>query len=186
MIKGKYLLIITIITLSSISLLGCGANSETIKVLEEQEVKNEIQYETFSPSLTTSQLEKYQEYADTENEQLLNELSPMDIFKYYYHAFKENEYRTLYGLYIKGEAYGTPSWREFSESIEEKDILQMVLLNRLEDNIKSLAQIKYDDKTSYIQINFKEGNDLTRNEQWNFKLIKNSQGIWKLEWLPLK
>lgn len=186
MIKYKNLLIIILIALSSFSFLGCEATSESVKILEEEQVKNEIEYESLNPSLSSHQLKKYQEYADTENEQLLKDLSPMDVFKYYYHAFKIKDHKTLYRLYIKGEAYGTPSEKEFLESMKNKKILQMVLLKRLEYNIKSLAQIKYDDKTSYIQVNYKKDNDLTKSEQWNFKLIKNSNDIWKLEWLPLK
>ncbi len=186
MIKYKNLFIIILITLSSFSLLGCAPTSESIKILEEEQVNNEVEYESLNPSLTSNQLEEFQEYAETENEQLLIDLSPMDIFKYYYHAFKINDYKVLYGLYIKGEAYGTPSEREFLENLKNKDILQMVLLKRLEYNIKSLAQIKYDEKTSYIQVKFKEDNELTKSEQWNFKLIKNNNNIWKLEWLPLK
>ena len=53
--------------------------------------------------MTDYQLKIYEEYADTENEQLLEDLSPMDIFKLFYHAFKINDYENLYGLYIKGE-----------------------------------------------------------------------------------
>src|SRR5690554_2913900 len=171
--------------MNSFSFLGCEASSESVKILEEEQVKNEVEYETLNPSLTSHQLDKYQDYANSESEQLLKGLSPMDIFKYYYNAFKTNDYKTLYGLYIKGEAYGTPSWKEFSKNIEDKEIIQMELLKRLEYNIQSLAQIKYDDKTSYIQVNFKMDNDLTKSGNWNFKLIKNNEEIWKLDWLPL-
>lgn len=185
MIKKKYLSALSLIILSSFLLVGCTASTKSLKILKEEEIKNEVEYESRNFNLTDYQLKIYEEYADTENEQLLEDLSPMDIFKLFYHAFKINDYENLYGLYIKGEKYGTPSRKDFLESIEKKDIMKLSLLRCLEYNIKKLAQIKYDKNTSYIQVNFKEDNKLTKRENWNFKLIKNSYGIWKLEWLPL-
>ena len=60
--------------------------------------------------------------------------------------------------------------------------MKLSLLRCLEYNIKIWPN-KISKNTSYIQVNFKEDNKLTK-ENWNFKLIKNSYGIWKLEWLP--
>ena len=174
----------------SFSLMGCKiglkGNSKSVKILAQEQVKNELEYEVIDISLTDAEFKKYQDYAKSENEQLLKDLTPMDIFKFYYHAFKTDDYKAMYGFYIKGEAYGTPNWKDFSDDMKNKEIIQMVLLKKLEYNIKSLAQIKYDDKTSYIQVNFKKDHDLMKNTDWNFKLIKNSQDIWKMQWLPLQ
>lgn len=184
MIKKKYLFALTLIILGSFLLIGCGVSNKSLKILKEEQIENEVEYISNNFDLTEYQLKIYEDYADTENEQLLEDLMPMDIFKFFYHAFKINDYENLYSLYIKGEKYGTPARKDFLENIEKKDILKMSLLRSLEYNIKNFAQIKYDKNTSYIQVNFKEDNKLTKNEKWNFKLIKNSYGIWKLEWLP--
>lgn len=168
------------------AIVGCQNSPQPVKILEEDQVKNEVAITTQDISLSNRELENFQKYSETENEQLLKDLTPLEIFKYYYHAFSVNDQQTLYNLYIKGEAYGTPNRKEFLEEMEKKDIAQLQLLNNFQYSIENFAQINYDDKTSYIQVNFKEDSEVNKSQPWNFKLIKNSQDIWKVDWVPLE
>ncbi len=165
---------------------GCKNSPQPVKILDEDQVKNEVEFQIKDILLSDEQFKGFQKYASTGNEQLLKGLAPMEIFQYYYYAFKTQNTKTLYELYIKGDAYGTPSWREFEEKLKEKDVTHLVMLEKLQEKIENFSQIKYDDKTSYIQVNFKEDSKGTKEPSWNFKLLKNSQGVWKVDWIPFE
>lgn len=167
-------------------LMGCENTPKSVKILKDNQVKNEVAVTTQDISLSNRELENFQKYSETENEQLLKDLSPLEVFKYYYHAFRVNDQQTLYNLYIKGDAYGAPSRKDFLKEMGKKEIEQLQALGKFQYHIKDFAQINYDDKTSYIQINFEEGSEVAKSQPWNFKLIKNSQDIWKVDWVPLE
>ncbi|MCR1898786.1 hypothetical protein NSA47_07290 [Irregularibacter muris] len=167
---------------------GCQMIDNPVKILKNDEIKNTTELETRDISLTHGQLEIYEKYAKTGDEQLLKQLTPLEIFKCYIHAYEIHDYNTLYGFYIKGEVYGTPKKKDFLGDMdgEKMDKENLLLIKELKENIKKLSQIRYDDDTAYIQITLKESNEISRDLVWNFKLLKNQQDIWKVDWLPIK
>ncbi|SJZ76698.1 hypothetical protein [Garciella nitratireducens] len=183
----NFLIILIILLLSIFIIVGCTNSSSSVKILEkDNDVQNHVEFQTKDISLSNEQFKNFEQYANTGNEQLLKNLTPMEIFQYYYYAFQIEDMKTLYGLYVKGDIYGTPNWKEFQQKINQTDMNYLIELRDLQERIESFSQIKYDDKTSYIQINFKEDRNGKKESSWNFKLLKNSQGIWKMDWIPFE
>lgn len=179
-------LIMTLLISTCFLFSACKAEFEAVKILPEKQVINQIESESKVLSLTEEELRKYENYLVTKHEEVLQSLTPMEVFKFYYHAYKSEDYETMYDFYVKEDANEKVSLESFLESVENKNIAALVMLKRLEYNIESLTQVKYDDTTSYIQVNFKSNYDFIKNREWNFKLIKNSHDIWEMEWLPMK
>src|SRR5699024_4175216 len=97
----KQIFFIIILLSATIITLGCTNNTEEVNILEGTDAKNTVESETRDISLTQIHQDNFEKYAESGNEQLLKNLSPTDIFKYYYQAYKLDDAETLYNLCIK-------------------------------------------------------------------------------------
>jgi hypothetical protein len=116
----------------------------------------------------------------------LKGLSAGDIFKFYLEATFRKDQESIYGLYMKGEGYGTPSHESFLQDLE-------VDPSSAEKAIAAWNEIKQND-TFVVQENYLEDNHAVvfiipldiEAEMRMFQLDQNKAGIWKVSWMPLQ
>lgn len=180
-------LVLVFLTLSMFVLTGCQESKIPVKILNEKEIKNIKEFETNDITLSEEKLKIYEEFALSGDENLLKNLSPMDIFKFYFHSYELQNYDVLYDFYMKGSSYDTPNKEDFLKSmLENNDRNNIFILNQFKENIKNMAQVLYNETTAYIQIRLNEEVESNKDLVWNFKLIKNQEGIWKVDWMPME
>ncbi|MCP8615980.1 hypothetical protein [Salirhabdus salicampi] len=111
-------------------------------------------------------------------------LTPLDIFRLYFHAKNVKDSETIYNLYIKGEKYFTPSKEEyygdpefFGANFTDND-------EKLYDELQQIEEFK----VKYIDENEAAITWETSNQSLNaFRLIKDTnQDVWKVSWLPMQ
>ncbi len=146
-------------------------------VIESQRVQTNIE-----PSAELKAL--YMEYASKKDDQLLEGLSPLDVFKLHFYAKHLEDSETTYALYIKGEMFGTPSEEEYFGSPEFYGA-------KFDENDKKLytglQQVK-EFKINYLNDN--EAIITWKGEEGSlpaFRLIKDSKkDVWKVSWLAMQ
>ncbi|WP_078548528.1 hypothetical protein [Litchfieldia alkalitelluris] len=126
----------------------------------------------------------YEEYADSENDALLKELSPLDIFKFHFHAKQLGDERTLYNLYFQGEYSGTPSEEEY---FGDPEFFGAKMTENDQKLYNKLLQVK-EFNINYLQINEAIITWEKTDESFPvFRMIKDTkQGVWKVSWLPMQ
>jgi hypothetical protein len=132
-------------------------------------------FELISPKLK----EVYQSFRTNYNEEALIGLSPLDLFKLYYYAASNEDYRTQYELYIFDEEYFRvfETYEDYLQAVYETSEASSKLLERISRS-NLMEVILPDDKNAAITVTDVEGT--------SFGLVKNKKGIWKVKWLPLQ
>ncbi|QOR68218.1 hypothetical protein IM538_08970 [Cytobacillus suaedae] len=133
-------------------------------------------FEVISPMLE----EAYQNYRTDYNEEVLRELTPLDIFKLYFYAQMEEDYRTQYELYISDEEYIKvfETYEDYYKAMvaenreTDSNLLDMVSQSDL------MEVILPDDVNAAITIAGIEGA--------SFGLVKNKNEVWKVKWMPFQ
>lgn len=75
---------------------------------------------TYILPLSDQERSIYHEFSKTKSDLLLKGLSPTEICKLYFHAVKTGDLSTQYALYIKGDEYMGPSYKQFLKDIRRK------------------------------------------------------------------
>ncbi|MGG3574528.1 hypothetical protein ABES80_19030 [Bacillus gobiensis] len=118
----------------------------------------------------------YEKYSISLDDELLRNLKPSDIFYLYYYCDDQKDYKTKYTLYNNDPEYESPfkSYDDYLQAVqsEENPSSREGFLS------KTLYETITDDK--YAVISSKE------TEGPAFALSKNSEGIWKVNWLPIQ
>lgn len=126
----------------------------------------------------------YKEYASRKNDQLLAALSPLDVFKLYFHAKQLEDFETTYALYIKGETFGTPSEEEY---FGDPEFYGAVFNENDKKFYTELQQVK-EFKINYLNDN--EAIITWKGQEGSlpaFRLTKDPQkDVWKINWLPMQ
>lgn len=177
---------------------GSDENSEVIidKDSEEEEGfkfnwGEDVKVETYQTSIELSPELKsiYKEYSAKHNDMVLQNLSPLDVFRMYFHANNLEDAKTVFALYIKGEKYGSPSEEEYfgdpefwgANFTENDRKLYESLLTVEEFNVAYLNE----EEAVVTWVN-------EDNQELAFRLIKDTtnnqseNGIWKIAWLAMQ
>ncbi len=134
----------------------------------------------------------YQHYAATQDESLLKDLKPFDVFRLYQHALSIGDVETEYALFIKGEQFGTPD----EETYFSDPVFWGHDEEAIENGKKSFEKLK--EVHSYREISLPtDETGLERavisytlpNEEGKrgFQIIKDPEtGVWKVPMMPLQ
>ncbi|MBU8878635.1 hypothetical protein BGM26_06480 [Bacillus sp. FJAT-29790] len=120
----------------------------------------------------------YDEFSITKDDEILAELTPSQVFQFYYYSEEQEDYEVQYNLYIDDEEYIRvfETFEDYLKAIETTGSKNKEML--IIDKIKSasLQEILVNDTYAYVAISKDQG----------FSLQKNRKGIWKVNWLPLQ
>lgn len=128
--------------------------------------------------LPSSLQNKYENFAETKNGEMLEGLTPFEVFQFYYYAEEHGDYETQYALYITDGQYikAFDSFAEYLKSKQESKGRNDPILNKIKTT--KLKEVIVDETAAYISISEKDG--------IGFGLSKDHSGIWRVNWLPLQ
>lgn len=150
-----------------------------------------IQFNVEALSLSPKLLSIYKKYEQQKDDNLLRGLDPVDICKLYYHAEEKFDYETMYALYVKfenGENVSYPDLKTYLKDIKsDKNLVQNSKnhLKELKEQTISIEQIPIDLKTTAIQFTFKS-KEIRGGGFETFMVVKDKNGIWKANWMPIQ
>lgn len=132
--------------------------------------------------LTDEELSVYEEFSRTLDESLLKGLTPLSIFKFHLKATNNREWETVYGLFIQDNKYGTPDKQAYIYELEQSpsvtnvfEEVQILLDYGHELIVNQVAE-------NHINIEIVKDTEVT----FGFMILKDSNGIWKMNWMPMQ
>ncbi|MGI6308742.1 MAG: hypothetical protein ACOX1X_09150 [Dethiobacteria bacterium] len=142
------------------------------------------QYESFE--LTDEEQAIYQQFAETKNDNLLKDLSPIQVVKQWLHADKIGDYRTQY--YLFNIENNVLPFLDTDIEVTEEIWIQVtgggnIDQGRFQKFFEEVVSFEVDDSygnEQKIAIRFDRNDD----SSFLFWLSKNSSGIWKVEFEP--
>ncbi|WP_370222621.1 hypothetical protein [Cytobacillus sp.] len=120
----------------------------------------------------------YKEFSLRGTDEILRGLSPAEVFQLYLFAEEIEDYSTQYALFNHDPEIGKPfpTLNHYLNAISESPSIpeEQTLLHRVKN--AHLEEVISDDSSAYISISEEDG--------FGFGLSKNSEGIWKVNWMP--
>lgn len=136
-------------------------------------------------SFASADIEKlYGRFAEEKDDELLRELSPLDVFRFYAKASEAGDYSTQYALYIKDSGYEVPSYKSFLNDISQ-DQGEADRSRQKWAELKSSYALTEEIDGNRALIRMSNGTGNVEDEK-GFQLIKNKDGIWKAAWMPMQ
>ncbi|MFD2043609.1 hypothetical protein ACFSTA_04380 [Ornithinibacillus salinisoli] len=126
----------------------------------------------------------YEQYKETLNDELLEGLNPIDVFKMHFYAENNEDEEVKYALYIQDEMYGTPDKDAyFNDPFFAEDDTMKKNAEQFYEELLAVDVFKEEylsEEEAIIHFATVESNGLA------FRLIKNSEDIWKVAWIPMQ
>ncbi|MCS0674023.1 hypothetical protein [Cytobacillus firmus] len=120
----------------------------------------------------------FKEFSLRGTDEILIGLSPSEVFQLYLFAEEIEDYYTQYALFNHDPDIGKPfpTLNHYLNAISESSSIpeEQTLLHRVKN--ARLEEVIIDDSSAYISISEEDG--------FGFGLSKNSEGIWKVNWMP--
>ncbi|MRH41802.1 hypothetical protein GH741_03840 [Aquibacillus halophilus] len=160
--------------------------SEPGKEEEVEIVESELKTETIDTSIVPSaELQSiYETYSNNPSDVILQGLTPLDVFKIYFHALHLEDVDTKYATYIQGENYGTPSSEEYFGDPEFFGAIPNEHDKALYSQLESIET---------FEVNYLVENEATiswkelKDQELAFRLIKDLDAdVWKVAWNPMQ
>ena len=133
--------------------------------------------------MSDDEVQAYEQYAKIMSDDLLKGLEPLVIFRYYVTASLARDFESMHALYIKGDEYATPDLETFLSEVQSDPVL--------EDNAKKLwEKLQHYQLDQVINgtsavIKITNGSDDPQDQQ-QFSLTQNHEGVWKVNWLAMQ
>lgn len=122
----------------------------------------------------------YKEFSLRGTDETLKGLRPSEVFQLYLFAEEIEDFYTQYALFNHepGIEKPFPTLNDYLNAISESASIpeEQTLLHRVKN--ASLEEVTLDDSSAYISISEEDG--------LGFGLSKNSEGIWKVNWMPIQ
>jgi hypothetical protein len=143
---------------------------------------------TWTWHMTSEEIIEYEKFAASRDEELLRDLSPIEVFRYYVQASVENDWETIYALYIHGPDHGVPDYESYMSEVPDdtETLLRgLQLWERLKLDYRLAEEVEQTEKDhALIRIIPFDGG--TKEDEKGFQIIRNEAGIWKVGWLPMQ
>lgn len=122
-------------------------------------------------------LERYEQFKDTKDKQILSGLSPSEVFQLFFYAEEIQDYETQYSLFIDDEEY-LKVFETYEDYLVAK---QQNPSNSLLEKVKSGTLFEHiiDETSASVSIE-------AETTGLGFGLSKNKHGIWCVNWLPIQ
>lgn len=133
--------------------------------------------------MSEDEVQAYAEFAKLKSDDLLKDLEPIVIFRYYVFASTTGDYKTQYSLYMKDEKYELPDLESFLTDIQADPTEPGNTKKFWEKWLNSQLEQKINGDSAYIVVSSGKGNP---EELLSFGLTRNKEGIWKVNWLPIQ
>lgn len=143
---------------------------------------------TWTWHMTSAEFTAYEMFAASRDEELLRGLSPIEVFRYYVQASLENDWETIYALYIHDPDHGVPDYDSFMSEVpryEETTLGAWQMWERLKLDYRLAEEVEQTGE-GHALIRIIPFNGGTGEEEKGFQLIRNEAGIWKVGWLPMQ
>lgn len=134
---------------------------------------NQSQKLELSPVL----LGRYEQFKDTKDKQILNGLSPSEVFQLFFYAEELQDYETQYSLFIDDEEYVRvfETYEDYliaKQQNSSTSLLEQVKAGTLFEHIidETSASVSIEEEITGL----------------SFGLSKNKHGIWCVNWLPIQ
>jgi hypothetical protein len=143
---------------------------------------------TWTWHMTSEEFIAYEKFAASRDEELLRGLSPIEVFRYYVQASLENDWETIYALYIHDSDHGVPDYESFMSEVPDdtETLLQSwQLWERLKLDYRLAEEVEQAEE-GHALIRIIPFGGGTKEEEQGFQVIRNEAGIWKVGWLPMQ
>jgi len=137
--------------------------------------------------VSNSEREAYEAYRKQPSDDLLQDLEPIDIFRYYVTASYNGDYGTVYDLLIQDPHYDKPDRAAFLSDVSADSGLTergQKSWDKFMQKYDKLEQRIDGDTAIIAMIDTDDGR--TEESEMNFRLIRNKAGVWKVGWMPLQ
>ncbi|MEK3854493.1 hypothetical protein [Cytobacillus sp. FSL H8-0458] len=122
----------------------------------------------------------YKEFSLRGTDEILRGLRPAEVFQLYLFAEEVEDFYTQYALFNHDPDIEKPfpDLNDYLNAISGSASIpeEQTLLHRVKN--ASLEEVIIDDSSAYISISEEDG--------FGFGLSKNSEGIWKVDWMPIQ
>lgn len=185
--KGGFFLLkpiwrfVFLIGISGLLLAGCQEEQELgTGTVIGNEKKVVLAEETNLLILSEDEERLYGNFKEQKDIQLLKDIDPIMIAKFFVKALQEKDYHTEYLLYIDDpEQVQWDLETHLSQMISEEE----QLAKQLQKNFQNISQVKFieeNEMSGYLEFPL-EGENVGR-----FQMLKNKDGIWKVKFRPLQ
>lgn len=166
-------------------LVGCSAQS----AVDDQKVNGDnidVDDKIDLLNLSSEELDAYNNFTTTYDEEELRGLEPISVMKLYIHASMEKSYETEWELYMKRD--NQLGWdKEYHMNIPDSD--RMTDYSVFENAVNIDISYSGDDQYAVItwEDEYLEEYDSSGNPyRYGFSLVKSEEGIWKVSFLPMQ
>ncbi|GIP38142.1 hypothetical protein J31TS4_14220 [Paenibacillus sp. J31TS4] len=133
--------------------------------------------------------ERYNSFRQTEDDEDLRDLSPLEVFLIYVQASMDGDRETIYALLSKDDGQEIPARDEFlASSAAQPEELQRTreFWNNLKREHQLTEQIDDSEAVIVMKPPTPAGAQPDPQETKFFRLHKSKQGIWKAGWLAMQ
>lgn len=134
--------------------------------------------------LSKDEQQVYSQYQKKKSDAILEGLSPLTVCKLYFKAEEDQDYQTLYSLYIQDPKYGVPPREQFLREVgTDKAGRENTekLLKRLKEKLAKVQERRLASDQVVLELTFSDSSEVL-----GFRLYKNQAGVWKVAWLPMQ
>ncbi|PPA70879.1 hypothetical protein [Jeotgalibacillus proteolyticus] len=149
----------------------------------EKEVISETPFwiptdEDLELTLSADEQNVYEAFIKEYDDSILSGLSPTQIFRFYWLAEEQGDFKTQYLLYNHDESAGKvfETLEDFEEAKQDESY---PVLHAFKKN--ELVEVIVDEQNAYIAIKAEDPEKMQ-----GFSLSKNKKGVWKVNWLPMQ
>ncbi|MCW3491616.1 hypothetical protein [Dethiobacter alkaliphilus] len=135
-----------------------------------------------SLELTQDELGIYQEFSETRDDRLLAGLAPLQVFKLWLYADRNQDYNTQYYLFNTDKMQS--AW--MIEPLGEQEFLQLRKNRPVDMFLRHFNEVisVQEDTTLGDENNMKLAFEQKDGSEFLFWMQKNSYGNWKVRWEP--
>lgn len=163
-------------------LVGCSSEEEAeadVKGQDHNVAGNEPQVvlkeKVHLLQLTNEEEKLYQSFKQNYDNQVLKDATPITVMKLYLHAIQQKDHETEYELYIDDPEYVSWSKEQHLQEAANKEAPLLEPYNK-EMEVEFVQSDESSGSVLYPQAD--------ESGKGSFGLIKNQQGIWKVNFMP--
>lgn len=133
-----------------------------------------------------SEITHYELFRRQPSDDLLKDMSPMDIFRYYVTASWDGDFWMAYALQIQDPAYDTPDWDAVWSDIQSDRDLAERTRQAWRSKMKRYDLEQRIEGDAAVIVLTDSAGLTSEDSKLEFRLIRNRAGVWKVAWLPMQ
>lgn len=162
-------------------IFSCNTNNKTKEENVTKQNTNDNSTSKEDNYLSSDEMSIYDKYVQSKDENLLKGLSPLTIAKFYAYSYAKGDYDTAYTFFVDYNSYN--GYKFTKEEYKEQ-------INSLDDTIKEeqINSIKASKNGEFVADGEDKGYieyELRPDHPMIIDMIKDANGVWKLEYMAI-